>query len=148
MSARSVAPASLSGRRVDTAGVRRRRAIRAVALVAVVALGLASRAFPLFPSFLERYPGDALWAWAALLLLGILLPRRSPIRLAGLALALSFAVEFSQCVHAPWLDALRATAPGHLVLGSDFDPLDLAALAVGIGIGAVFERLIHRRGAA
>ena len=39
-----------------------RRSHLALALVATIALGLASRAFPLFPAFLGKYPGDALWA--------------------------------------------------------------------------------------
>lgn len=118
--------------------------MRALVLTAVVALGLASREYPLFPALLGRYPGDALWAWMVLLLLGLCLPRLTRVRRAGLALALSFAVEFSQCIHAPWLDALRATTPGRLVLGSDFDPLDLVALVVGVGVGCVFEGGMRR----
>lgn len=97
----------------------------------------------MFPAFLGGYPGDALWAWMVLLLLGLLWPRLSANRLAWLALAVSFAVESSQALHAPWLDALRATTPGHLLLGSDFDPLDLVALAVGIGIGYTFEHFVR-----
>jgi hypothetical protein len=127
----------------DIAAVRRIRAVRAIALIVVVSLGLASRAWPVFPAFLAGYPGDALWAWMVLLLLGLLWPRWSANRLAGLALAVSFAVESSQALHTPWLDALRATTPGHLVLGSDFDPFDLVALAVGIGMGVVFERVLR-----
>ena len=48
---------------------------------------------------------------------------------AAVALAFCFAVEFSQLVHLPALDALRRTTAGHLALGSGFDPRDFAERA-------------------
>ena len=57
-------------------------------------------------------------------------------RLALVALGIAWAVEFSQLWHPPWLDAIRATTPGHLVLGSAFGGIDLLAYAVGIVIVA------------
>ena len=44
----------------------------------------------------------------------------------------------------PWIDALRSTLPGRLVLGSTFNWLDLSAYAVGIGLGAWVERRLRR----
>jgi hypothetical protein len=47
----------------------------------------------------------------------------------------------------PWLDAVRATRLGHLVLGSDFDGRDLLAYAIGV-LGAVgLERLLRNSSA-
>jgi hypothetical protein len=43
-----------------------------------------------------------------------------------------FAVEFSQLIHLPMLDALRRTTLGYLVLGSGFDRRDLAGYAGGV----------------
>lgn len=84
----------------------RSRSVYALAALVVIAAGLASRRFPgLFPAFLGKYPGDALWALMVFCLLGVLLPRLSTLRLAGLALAISYAVELSQLYHAPWLDS-------------------------------------------
>jgi hypothetical protein len=37
---------------------------------------------------------------------------------------------------------LRATRVGHLVLGSDFDPRDLAAYAVGVAFAVMMERTV------
>ena len=48
-------------------------------------------------------------------------------------------VEVSQLYHTPTLDAVRATMLGHLVLGSGFDPRDLVAYAVGVGLAALLE---------
>jgi hypothetical protein len=59
-----------------------------------------------------------------------------------MALAVCFVVELSQLYHAPALDALRQTTVGHLVLGSDFDPRDLAAYAAGVLAAAMLERSV------
>jgi hypothetical protein len=61
------------------------------------------------------------------------------------ALAFCFAVEFSQLVHLPELDALRRTTAGHLALGSGFDRRDLAAYAGGVIVAVLVEWAIERR---
>jgi len=48
------------------------------------------------------------------------------------ALAVCFDVESSQQFHTPMLDAIRRTVPGHLVLGSGYDPRDFVAYAAGV----------------
>jgi hypothetical protein len=89
--------------------------------------------------------GDALWAamaawWIAAVAPAIRLPWR-----AAVALALCFAVEFSQLVHLPVLDALRLTTVGYLALGSGFDRRDFAAYAGGVLAAVFLERAIERR---
>jgi hypothetical protein len=124
--------------------LRRSRLLYAVAGLGVIAVGLASRRFPgLFPPVLGKYPGDALWALMVFLVLGIILPRCPARRLGVYALAVSFLVEFSQLYQAPWIDAVRSTTPGHLVLGSTFVWGDLAAYAVGVGLGIFCEEIVH-----
>jgi Protein of unknown function (DUF2809) len=71
----------------------------------------------------------------------VLAPTASIMVRACVALGLCFAVEASQLLHAPWLDAVRATPLGHLVLGSGFDPRDLAAYAAGVLLGVVLDRM-------
>jgi hypothetical protein len=111
----------------------------------VVALGLASRRFPgLFPSVLGKYPGDALWTIMVFAALGVLLPRMTTLRLATLALVISFAVEFSQLYQAPWINSIRGTFLGHLVLGSGFGWGDLLAYTVGAALGVCGELLARR----
>ena len=58
---------------------------------------------------------------------------------AAVALGICFAVELSQLYHTSWLDALRATAMGHLVLGSGFDPRDLASYTGGVLVAVLLE---------
>jgi hypothetical protein len=109
--------------------------------VAVVAAGLLWRSglIPL-PSSLSNYGGDALWALMVFVGFGFLLPRIPTAVNALMALAFAWAVEFSQLYHAPWLDAVRDTLPGRLMLGNTFNWPALVAYAVGIGLGAVVEK--------
>lgn len=88
--------------------------------------------------------GDALWAAMLTWWVGALLPARALRARAALALVGCFAVEASQLLHAPALDALRRTTLGHLVLGSDFDARDLLAYAAGV-LAAVAVELAWRR---
>jgi hypothetical protein len=87
--------------------------------------------------------GDALWAAMILWWIGVALPRAQPAARAAAALAICFAVEFSQLLHAPWLDAWRGSGVGRLVLGSGFDPRDLGAYTAGVLVAALLDR---RRG--
>jgi hypothetical protein len=96
------------------------------------------------PAVASKYGGDALWALMVFVGCGFLWPRSSTIQAAVLALIFSWAVEFSQIYHAPWIDAVRATLPGRLVLGSTFNWPDLPAYAFGIALGAVCEVQFRR----
>jgi hypothetical protein len=92
------------------------------------------------------YAGDTLWATAALLGIGLLLPGASTERVAALAMTASVAVEVGQLYHAPWIDAVRRTAVGGLLLGFDFVWSDLACYAAGFGLGILIERVaLHER---
>src|SRR5690349_9398275 len=114
----------------------RRRGIYVGWLVLVIVAGLGSRWKAIgLPPFVAKYAGDAFWAMMVFVALGILLPRPSTITNMMLAAAFSSAVEFSQLYHAPWIDAIRRTTPGHLVLGDTFAWGDIAAYFVGIAVG-------------
>jgi len=89
------------------------------------------------PSALRDKLGDALWAAMILCWLSALLPFVALGMRALAAFAICSAVELSQLLQAPWLDAIRATRIGHLVLGSGFDARDLFAYAGGV-VCAVF----------
>lgn len=124
----------------------RNRLLYAALVLAVIATGLASRRHPgLLPTQLGKYPGDALWALMVMLLYGMARPGWPVARTALAALVTSFAVECSQLYQADWINAVRHTALGHLLLGSYFHALDLLAYAVGVAVGAAAELLMLRR---
>jgi hypothetical protein len=80
--------------------------------------------------------GDALWAAMIAWAFGAIAPNARLIMRSALAYAWCVVVELSQLYHAPALDAIRESRLGHLVLGSGFDPRDLAAYALGIVVAA------------
>ena len=120
--------------------MKRNRALYAVAILLVIAIGLLSRRHPgLFPQALGKYPGDVLWAMMAFLGFGLLLPAKPTAMIGLAALVFSCGIEFSQIYHASWIDSIRATTVGHLVLGSEFSWADIAAYSVGILLVCLVE---------
>ena len=95
--------------------------------------------------------GDALWATMMAWWAGAVAPHARVAARSASALAICVAVEFSQLVHAPAIDAVRQTPFGQLVLGSGFDPRDLWAYALGVLAAALLEwwsaGRAHRRAA-
>ncbi len=89
--------------------------------------------------------GDALWARMIAWWIGALAPDRALAARSAAAFAVCVAVELSQLVHTPALDALRGTAVGHLFLGNGFDPRDLAAYALGVLAATALEYAVRRR---
>lgn len=128
----------------------RRRFVWLALLVVVILLGLGSRRFGRhLPGFVAAYAGDTLWATAAFLMFGLVLPRFSTWAVALMAMSMSVLVETSQLYKAPWIDSIRRTTLGGLVLGHDFVWSDLACYAVGVGLGILIELAIpHERSAA
>ncbi len=114
-------------------------------MVLVAILGIGSRRYAhALPEIVGAYAGDTLWALAAFLGIGILVPRASTVRVALLAMVLSLAVELSQLYHAPWIDSIRQTTLGGLILGFGFVWSDLACYIAGVGLGVCGEILVRR----
>ena len=125
----------------------RSRFVYALLIFAVILLGLASRAQsvqPHLPQVIREYAGDTLWALTAFLGIGFLCPKLSTWRVAALAVGFALLIECSQLYHAPWIDALRHTRIGGLILGFGFLWSDLVCYAVGVACGVGLE-LISRR---
>lgn len=132
--------------RILSPPISRNRMLYALLALALIACGLLWRSgiIPL-PQWLSNNGGDALWALMVFVGFGFLLPRASTLVVALLALTFAWGVEFSQLYHAPWIDAVRATLPGRLVLGTTFAWPDLLAYAVGIALGALAEWKLRAR---
>lgn len=133
------------GRGVAPGNMRRNPLVGLALIALVLVLGISSRCHAgALPGFLAAYAGDTLWALAAFLGWGVLMPRASTRRVGLLAMAASVAVEVSQLYHAPWIDAVRRSTPGGLVLGHGFLWSDLACYALGVGLGVLIEMVITR----
>src|SRR5271165_1351096 len=120
---------------------RRRNPVIWLAMITLACLlGISSRRYAhALPGFIAAYAGDTVWALAAFLGFGLILPRVSTRTIAMLALAFSVAVELSQLYHAPWIDSIRHTTLGGLILGFGFLWSDLACYAVGVVLGVLVD---------
>lgn len=118
----------------------RSRVVYAGLVVVTIGLGLASRRFAAYlPWWAAKNAGDALYATMMFWGLGLLAPRAPTRWVALAAVAICFAIEAGQLYRAPWIDAIRASRPGALVLGSGFHALDLLCYVIGAAIGAGIE---------
>lgn len=119
----------------------RNRLVYSLALLIVIILGLPTRLLcDQIPPFMVDYAGDALWALAIFLGLCWLLPRARTHTIFLLSWALTWGIEFSELYQADWINALRVTPLGGLILGYTFVPRDLLLYLCGIGAGVVLER--------
>ncbi len=123
----------------------RTRSVYIIAATVVVITGLASRRNRgQLPSFLAEYAGDTLWSLMLFLLVSTPLAGRTVRARAAISLALAFLVEISQLYHAPWIDSIRQTTLGGLVLGFGFLWTDFVCYSVGIVTGSFTEWGIRR----
>lgn len=119
---------------------KRNRGLLLALLLATTVSGLASREFAAeLPGFFATYAGDVLWAAALYWFLALLLARRSIPSIATAALLTSFAVELSQLYRAPWMDDLRRSTLGGLLLGHGFLWSDLLCYTLGIVLAATAD---------
>jgi hypothetical protein len=119
--------------------------LRQLVLMAVaVTMGLGSRSPSLpMPDLISRFAGDIPWAWLVFLWVGLLMRKRSTLQVAAAASMIAVAIEWSQLYHAPWIDNVRQTTLGGLVLGYGFLWSDLICYALGILGGAFIERRLE-----
>ena len=127
----------------DVPSSRRRRAALAVAAGAVLVTGLAVRL--LFSGAWTGPVGDALYAVLVYLLISFALPRRSPLTVGILAVAVCVGVELFQLTGLPaaWAQALP---PTRLLLGTTFTPGDLPLYALGGAAAAALDAAAGRAG--
>ncbi len=144
MSDRAVRPARPADRSGPPApeAAGRTRLLAAVAALVTVGAGLGLRAVA--TGDVAKYGGDALYTLLLLTLVVLLAPRSTPARAAGIALAVSWAVELLQLTGLPAGLSARSTA-ARLVLGSTFNAPDLFWYAVGACAGWLALRGVARR---
>ena len=114
----------------------KKRRIYFFMVVLTIGLGLASRKFIfVFPDSIAPYIGDTLWAMMVYFGFQFLPPNRTLIKSLLLAFIFSYLIEFSQLYQADWINQIRASTLGGLVLGYGFLIQDLVSYAIGILIG-------------
>jgi glycopeptide antibiotics resistance protein len=123
----------LTSTKITTPPPQNRRPAYIIAVIITIILGLASRAFGhLLPLFIAENSGDMLWAMMVYFGIRFLLVRKSLLTAFCLSLLFSFGIEFSQIYQADWINQLRGTLLGALVLGKGYLTIDLIRYSVGI----------------
>jgi hypothetical protein len=125
--------------------VRQRRRSYFILALATLAAGLAMHFLgAALPATVRDVAGDMLWAMLIFWLLAMAAPMMERRWTLLLAAVICVAVELSQLLRWPALDAWRSTTIGHLTLGTDFDPRDLAAYGAGIAAAVLLDRWVCR----
>ncbi|QWH17984.1 DUF2809 domain-containing protein [Bacillus mycoides] len=125
---------------------KRNRLLYVVFTIVVIILGLSSRKFAFaLPDLLNGYLGDALWALMIFIGFGFLFPKIETRKLAFISLIFCYGIEISQLYHAEWIDSIRATTLGGLVLGYGFLWSDLVAYTIGVGVGMLGEFILRKK---
>jgi hypothetical protein len=127
----------------------RRRLIYAAAALAIIALGLLTR-LPIvsLPHVFAKYAGSILWGAMVYVVLRVVVPERELKDVALAAGVISAAVEFSQLIHWPWLDAVRSTTIGALLIGRAFSWWDIVSYWIGIALAVLGDGLCGARRAS
>src|SRR4030042_2638883 len=86
---------------------------------------------------------DIVWAMMIYILFRILFINWSIKKVAVIGVLFSIIVEVSQLYHDDWIDKIRRTFLGELMLGSDFVWTDLLAYLCGVGFGIIIDCLIQ-----
>jgi uncharacterized membrane protein YfhO len=107
-----------------------------IAVIFVIIAGLLSRKFDAIPQWI----GDLLWALMVYLMVSALWLKAPVQKKVIISLLFCFGIEFSQMYQADWINRLRQTLPGRLILGQGFLWGDLLAYTLGVGLGVLIER--------
>ncbi|WP_419741497.1 DUF2809 domain-containing protein [Paraclostridium dentum] len=106
----------------------------------IMIMGLLSRKYMnIFPKAIAPFVGDMLWAMMVYFGLRFLIPKLKLVKTLTLAIIFSFSIETSQLYQAEWINNIRATTLGGLVLGHGFLFEDLISYSLGIVIGCLLD---------
>lgn len=111
--------------------------------VCVMGMGLLSRRLAGLPIMIEKYSGDTLWALMIFLGIAFILNKKPTWIIGMCALLFSYGIEVSQLYHAVWIEQIRQSTLGGLILGYGFLWSDLVCYTVGIGLGVGLDRFIN-----
>lgn len=114
-------------------------------VVVVMCLGLLSRRFSVYiPDVIDLFLGDSLWALMIYLSIRMLFINWSKKKAAFIGLLFCFLIELSQLYHSNWIDAIRQTTLGGLILGYGFLWSDLVSYLLGILVGYIIDIMVNK----
>ncbi|WP_245699767.1 DUF2809 domain-containing protein [Paenibacillus glacialis] len=116
------------------------RVVYIIVFFTVIILGISSRVLTdVIPIFVSRHFGDIFWASMVYFGCRILLLKQRLMVSVYLSVLFSFTIEFSQLYQAEWINSIRSTVLGALILGRGFLSVDLIRYMVGIVFSYVMD---------
>ncbi|MEQ8242479.1 DUF2809 domain-containing protein [Fulvivirga sp.] len=122
----------------------RNRTLYFFLIISTIAIGLASRG-SFSPDFIKDYAGDPLYALMIYWIIGFLFPKASALKVALISLITCYAIELSQLYQADWINEIRRTRLGGLVLGYGFLWSDIISYTVGVLVGLSLEYKLQKK---
>lgn len=116
------------------------RIIYFILIFGIVFLGLISRQI----SFISLFIGDILWSIMIFFIVKFILIKVDVRYIFLVSLILCYIVEFSQLYQAEWINNIRKTIFGRLVLGQGFLWNDIFSYTIGV-IVATLSELIKQK---
>lgn len=125
--------------------MKRNRFIYFILVIIVIILGLSSRRFSEYlPYLLAKYAGDTLWALMVFLGFRFIFITKPTKFIFFSSLIISYLIEISQLYHNTFIDNIRNTIIGKLILGQGFLWSDIVCYLVGICIGVFIDKFIFQ----
>jgi hypothetical protein len=106
-------------------------------IIVTVIVGLVSR--ELSSAVVPLFVGDILWGLAVFLLMRFIFIAKPLSFIVIVSIIYAYATELSQLYSAPWINHLRQTFFGKVMLGETFYLGDIASYTIGIGLGVLVE---------
>ncbi|WP_371025153.1 DUF2809 domain-containing protein [Paraclostridium ghonii] len=120
----------------------KKRLIYLIITAVVMIMGLLSRKYMyIFPKSIAPFVGDMMWAMMVYFGFRFLNPKLKIIKTLILSIIFSFSIEISQLYQADWINNIRSTTIGGLILGHGFLFEDLISYSIGIILGAIINKL-------
>ena len=96
----------------------------------------------------SAYGAAVLYEIFWILVLRLVALRLAPLKCGVIVLIVTCLLEFAQPWHPPFLEAIRHTFIGAVLIGTTFDPWDFPHYVVGSILGVLLALAIQRRSAA
>lgn len=99
-----------------------------------------------FPDVVNLYLGDILYAFMMYYIISFIVVNKSFTARGIIPLAICFIIEISQLYQADWINTIRLTIPGRLILGSGFLWSDFLAYSIGVTAAFIVDKFALPKG--
>lgn len=122
----------------------RNRSLYLFLVLVTIVVGLLSRT-RFVPDVIYPYVGDYLYAVMVFFIIGFLFPTKNSLKVALVSVFICYLIEFLQLYQAEWINAVRSSTLGALVLGSGFLWSDIICYTFGGITGYLLEHIFFQK---